>query len=71
MTISWKHAVRYSDKMLQRCIGLQAGNNNKLQTCSEMLQRCIGFLASFYNKLQTCSEIQYQDVAEIHLLTGR
>ena len=34
MTISCKHAVGYGDKMLQSCISLQAGNDNKLQTCS-------------------------------------
>ena len=50
MTISCKHAVRYSDIKLPRRIGLQAGNDNKLQTCSE---------------------IQWQDVAEMHWLTGR
>ena len=36
MTISCKHAVRYSENKLQRCIGLQAGNDNKLETCSEI-----------------------------------
>ena len=32
--VSCKHVVGYSDKMLQRCIDLQAGNDNKLETCS-------------------------------------
>ena len=36
MTISCKHAVRYSDNKLLRRIGLQAGNDNKLQTFSEI-----------------------------------
>ena len=34
MTMRYNHAVRYSDKMLQRGDGLQAGNDNKYQSCS-------------------------------------
>ena len=34
MIINCKHAVRYSENKLQRCIDLQAGDDNKLQTCS-------------------------------------
>ena len=46
-TISWKNAVRYIDNKLhscnklKSCIVLQAGNYNKLQTCSEIQKKLV------------------------------
>ena len=61
-TIICKHAVRYTDGKLQRFIGLQPGNDNKLQHAvrkyiDSKLQRCIDLQEGNDNKLQ-CSEVQ-------------
>ena len=62
MTISCKHAGRYSDSKLQRCIDLQQvmtmSCKHAVRYSDKMLQSCIGLQAGNDNKFQTCNGVQ-------------